>query len=257
MTAAAGDPDTTRMLADLERRLQATLPMARIELQPVPGLAPMQLALINADFPREPLPEVCMRAVLRAPAYWGFCWASGLALARFLLERPDWVRGRTVLDLGPGCGVDAIAAARAGAARVIACDIDPDALAATATNARLNGVAIDCIDSLAALPPGGVDIVLLADVLYDASNRTLLDLIEPLSPACLIADARVKTVDAPGFRPFHSARAVTFPNLDEFDEFRQARFYYRGPADPGDIGVPDADCRTPDDRTSQTGEQQA
>src|SRR5690606_10611361 len=62
------------------------------------------------------------RRILEEPAYWSFCWASGLVLARWLAERPEWVRGKPVLDFGAGSGVAAIAAAKAGAAEVVACD---------------------------------------------------------------------------------------------------------------------------------------
>jgi len=75
------------------------------------------------------------------PPYWAFAWAGGQALARHILDHPDLVRGRTVLDFGAGSGVVAIAAAMAGA-QVTAAEIDPFALAAIALNAALNEVAI-------------------------------------------------------------------------------------------------------------------
>ena len=68
--------------------------------------------------------------------FWAFAWAGGLALASWLLEHPDEVRGRRVLDLGTGSGLVAIAAAKAGAGHVIAADIDPFAEAAVGLNAR-------------------------------------------------------------------------------------------------------------------------
>ena len=64
-------------------------------------------------------------------AYWAFCWASGQVLARYLLDHPERVRGKVVMDVGAGSGVVGIAAKIAGAKRVIACDIDPNALAAS------------------------------------------------------------------------------------------------------------------------------
>ena len=76
------------------------------------------------------------------PPYWAFAWAGGQALARFLLDHPERVAGRSVLDFGAGSGLVAIAAAKAGAASVFASEIDDFAAAAIAANAALNDVAI-------------------------------------------------------------------------------------------------------------------
>jgi predicted nicotinamide N-methyase len=105
-----------------------------------------------------------------APPYWAYHWAGGLALARFLLDRPEWVRGRRVLDLGAGGGLVGIAAALAGAAEVLAAEIDPNGRAALALNAALNGMAIAVLegDPLDAEPPE-VDAVLAGDVFYEAA----------------------------------------------------------------------------------------
>ena len=75
------------------------------------------------------------------PPYWAFAWAGGQALARYILDNPDLVRGRPVLDFGAGSGLVAIAAARAGA-RATAAEIDPFAVAAIALNAAINGVDV-------------------------------------------------------------------------------------------------------------------
>src|SRR5947207_8472382 len=72
------------------------------------------------------------------PPFWAFAWAGGQALARYLLDRPETVAGREVLDFGSGSGLVAIAAAKVGAARVTAADIDPVAAAAIAANSELN-----------------------------------------------------------------------------------------------------------------------
>ena len=76
------------------------------------------------------------------PPFWAFAWAGGQALARFLLDCPERVAGRSVLDFGAGSGLVAIAAAKAGAASVLASEIDDFAVAAIAANAALNDVAI-------------------------------------------------------------------------------------------------------------------
>jgi predicted nicotinamide N-methyase len=76
------------------------------------------------------------------PPFWAFAWPGGQALARYILDHPEQVAGRSVLDFGAGSGLVAIAAAKAGAARVLAAEIDHFAVAAIASNAALNGVAV-------------------------------------------------------------------------------------------------------------------
>jgi predicted nicotinamide N-methyase len=76
------------------------------------------------------------------PPYWAFAWAGGQAVARYLLDNPEICDGQTVLDLGCGSGISAIAAAKSGAAGVLACDIDTLALAAVELNAHANSVYV-------------------------------------------------------------------------------------------------------------------
>lgn len=102
------------------------------------------------------------------PPYWAFAWPGGQALARHVLDAADLVSGRSVLDFAAGSGLVAIAAARAGARRVLANDIDRFAAAAMALNAGLNGVAVEVVTADLvgqALPE--VDIVLCGDVCYE------------------------------------------------------------------------------------------
>ena len=103
------------------------------------------------------------------PPFWAFAWAGGQALARYLLDHPETVTGRHVIDVASGSGLAAIAAIRVGAATITAYDIDPLAVAAIAVNADANGVAIPavCTDVLSGLPPDGTDLVLVADAFYE------------------------------------------------------------------------------------------
>jgi predicted nicotinamide N-methyase len=102
------------------------------------------------------------------PPYWAFAWAGGQALARYLLDNPARVAGKSVVDLGAGSGLTAIAAKRAGAAAVLAADIDVLALAAVRINAALNGVAVETTSAdLLAAPPRPADVVLVGDLFYE------------------------------------------------------------------------------------------
>ena len=101
------------------------------------------------------------------PPFWAFAWAGGQALARYLLDRPEVVRGRRVLDVASGSGLVAIAAARAGAASVAANDIDAFAMAAIAVNADLNGVSVTPAPGNLVGQDHGWDVVLAGDVSYE------------------------------------------------------------------------------------------
>lgn len=103
-----------------------------------------------------------------APPFWAFPWAGGQALARYLLDHPETVRGKRVLDLASGSGLVAIAASVAGAAEVAANDIDPMCEAAIALNAELNNAPIHYIaGSLLDGEPPPFDVILAADVFYE------------------------------------------------------------------------------------------
>lgn len=112
-----------------------------------------------------------------AQPFWASAWAGGQALARYILDHPEVVAGRRVLDVAAGSGLVAIAAAKAGAAAVTANDIDPYALAALALNAEANGVAVagiggDLLGAEGDEPVGGArgaEVVLAGDVFYSAS----------------------------------------------------------------------------------------
>lgn len=102
------------------------------------------------------------------PPYWAFAWAGGQALARYILDNPQLLRGKRVLDLGTGSGLTAIAAKKAGARDVIAADIDKLALASVLLNAVANQVAIEVTDEdVLAHAPIPFDVVLVGDLFYE------------------------------------------------------------------------------------------
>ncbi|MDD3445817.1 MAG: 50S ribosomal protein L11 methyltransferase [Zavarzinia sp.] len=103
------------------------------------------------------------------PPFWAFAWAGGQALARYLLDNPALVRGCRVLDFASGSGIVAIAAAKAGAARVLANEIDDFALTAIALNAEQNGETVELVaGDVIGRTDLGVDVVLAGDVCYEA-----------------------------------------------------------------------------------------
>jgi predicted nicotinamide N-methyase len=111
-----------------------------------------------------------------APPFWAFAWVGGQALARHVLDHPDLVRGRRVLDLASGSGLVAIAALRAGATAAIASDTDARARAAIVLNAQANDVEIDVVgDVLDADEPLDVDLVLAGDVFYEQPMARLVE----------------------------------------------------------------------------------
>ena len=138
-------------------------------LQPVHGLEAIRLQLGDDALPLWHAVQVETRDPDAALPYWAFAWGGGLAIARYLADRPEAVAGRRVLDVASGSGLCAIAAAKAGAASVSAADIDPISLAAIALNARANHqrVTVLGLDVLAGEPPD-VDIILAGDVCYEA-----------------------------------------------------------------------------------------
>ena len=104
------------------------------------------------------------------PPFWAFAWAGGQALARYILDNREIVAGKTVLDLGCGSGLTAIAPLLAGAKSALAADIDLLALTAVELNAATNGVAVETTSAnLLAFPPKRFDITLVGDLFYERS----------------------------------------------------------------------------------------
>ena len=118
----------------------------------------------------------------------------------------------------------AVAAAKAGAARVIACDIDPLALDACRANAELNKVEIHLLDDIDRLAEP-VDMIIAADVLYDRDNISWLDRLPALAPHVIVADSRFKQVELHGYDVIDRVTATTIPDLDEMKEFNHVKIY--------------------------------
>lgn len=210
--------------AELGALLARYIPGAQAVSTRLPQCPELALYLLNADYPQHELDAEAMAAILNYPAYWAFCWASGQVLARYLLDCPQLVAGKTVLDFGCGSGVAGLAARLAGAARVIACDIDPDARLATRYNAMLNQLQLEVCADFDAVSES-IDLILVADVLYDRANLPWLDRFLQRAPQVLVADSRVRDFNYRGYQRLHQLHSCTIPDLDESAEFGRVSLY--------------------------------
>jgi predicted nicotinamide N-methyase len=164
-------------------------------LRPVPHAPEIRLHVADEVTPLWQKTEEELGALGLPPPFWAFAWAGGQALARYLLDHPEHVRGRRVLDLASGSGLVAIAAMRAGAAHALAADIDRFAVAAIGLNAAANGVAVEATsEDLLGRQDLDAEMILAGDIFYqkDIAERVLAWL-----EACR-ADGRDVLVGDPG-----------------------------------------------------------
>lgn len=145
-----------------------------------------------------------------APPYWAFCWGSGQALARYVLDHPERVRDKRVVDLGTGSGIVALAAARAGAAEVIAIDLDPVSRSA----ARLNALHNELDITTTATAPEQWDLMLAADVLYETGLRDWVMTVARSQAPILLADPQRTGTPTVEFPILADIEARTFPDVD-------------------------------------------
>lgn len=215
------------MSQKLNAALQQMLPAARVKAVSLPEAEAIKLWLVDPEpVDRAFTPDEVVAILEHAP-YWGFCWGSGLALARYILTHPHELAGKRVIDFGAGSGVVAVAAALAGA-DVIACDIDPVSQLACRENAQLNDVEYEVADDLLALPEKGADLLIAADVLYDRENLPWLDTFFRFADEVWVADSRVKNFSHPRYELADTFTASTLPELGEPYEFSSIRFYRSG-----------------------------
>jgi predicted nicotinamide N-methyase len=147
---------------------RAAFVLANTRLRPVPLAPEIVLHIADEAVPLWQKTEDDLAAVGLPPPFWAFAWAGGQALARHVLDDPGLVRSKSVLDLGAGSGLVAIAAAKAGARLVLACDLDLFALAAMGCNAAANDVAFlpsgaDMLDGR----PCDAEVILVGDLFYE------------------------------------------------------------------------------------------
>lgn len=134
-----------------------------------PALVPeISLHLASELVPLWQASEAELERMNVPPPYWAFAWAGGQALSRYLLDNPALVRGKAVLDFGAGSGLQGLAAARAGASRVLALDIDPFACAAIGLNATVNHLAVEVsTEDLIGDACERFEVILAGDVCYE------------------------------------------------------------------------------------------
>jgi len=141
---------------------------AHTQLLPVPHAPEIRLHVASEITPIWRMTEEALGAVGLNPPFWAFAWAGGQDIARYLLDNPQQVAGRQVLDLASGSGLCAIAAMMAGAATALAVDIDPLCADAIALNAAINGVRVSVlIEDLLDRPAPRADLIIAGDVCYE------------------------------------------------------------------------------------------
>jgi predicted nicotinamide N-methyase len=186
------------------------------------------------------LTEEQMRQVGLDPPFWAFAWAGGQALARYVLDHPEEVAGRRVLDLATGSGIVAIAARLAGATSALAVDIDPFCAAAVEVNAEANGVWVDYTDrdlladdvDVLRVDPDlvGIEVILAGDVSYEfGMSGRMHRWLRAASEAgfrVLIGDPGRRYLPGDGLARLASYDIVTTPDLEESDLKRSAVYTY-------------------------------
>lgn len=154
-----------RLPADPEGFIRANTALER------PAMVPeFQLWLATEYVPIWQATEAWMEEQNIDPPYWAFCWPGGQAIARYLLDNPQAVRGKRVIDFAAGSGVSSMAAAKAGAVSVVANDIDALSLVAARLNAAANGLRVGTSSEDWLAGPAGnpaADVVIAGDVCYE------------------------------------------------------------------------------------------
>lgn len=142
--------------------------------------------------------------------YWAFCWGAGQALARYLLDHPELVAGKRVVDFGAGSAVAGIAALLAGARAAVAVDIDPVALDIAHHNAELNGVSLE----VATTVPDDWDVLLASDVLYETGNEHWIRSAAISGREVLLSDPLRHGTPRPDLEVVHEYQVRTLPDVD-------------------------------------------
>lgn len=213
-----------------------TDPAAFIRAHTTPARAPLVpellLQLASEITPLWQATESWLAAHNVDPPFWAFAWPGGQALARHVLDHPELVAGRRVLDFAAGCGLAALACARAGAASVEAAEIDPLARAAIALNAAANQAAVAVAADVVGAPCRW-DVILCGDVCYEAPmTGRILPWLRAMArtAAVIVADPGRAYLPREGLEGFARYLVQTTRELEDRDT-REVTLYRLQPAD--------------------------
>jgi predicted nicotinamide N-methyase len=211
--------DTERTLSLARRR---SLVARHTRLRPLEDVPTIRLYLADDVGPVWRATEEALGVPTGPIPFWAFAWAGGIAIAKYLLEHPEEVTGRAVLDLATGSGLCGIAAMQAGAASVTAVDVDPFAEAAAAANARANGVRLRIIrGDLFDDEPPDVDVLLAGDTWYESplADRVLpwLQRAAEKGTRVLVGDPGRRYLPATGLVPLAAYEVHTTTQLEDRD----------------------------------------
>lgn len=217
------------MLKKLNAYLAERIPKARLNLTQITN-TPIKLWLLNEDYPQHSLTADQSKALMDNPPYWCFCWASGQVLAELISQNPNSVAHKNIFDFGCGSGVVGIAAAIAGAKRVVCCDSDPLALKICSENAQANNVSVELSENLfdfVASNHCNDWTVCIADVFYDHDNLPLLTFLCQEFGEVWVSDSRTKPDQLAQLELISEHVSNTLPDLDESEQFRYVKTYQK------------------------------
>ncbi len=205
---------------------------ANTRLLPVPQVPEIRLHVADDATELWGRTEADLGTLNLPPPFWAFAWAGGQALARYVLDHPDAVRGARVLDFASGSGLVGIAAALAGAARVEAADIDGFALHAIALNAAENGAVVQARGDDLVGRDDGWEVVLAADIFYERDTAgavtAWLHGLARRGARVLVGDPGRSYFDATAFEPLAAYDVPVMRSLEDADTKRSGVWRVKG-----------------------------
>lgn len=198
---------------------RATFIRTNTRLAAVPFVPELKLYLAEEATALWEKTEADLGSINLPPPFWAFAWAGGQALARYILDHPESVKGETVLDFAAGSGLCGLAASRAGAAQVSAADIDPYAAAAVVLNAEANAAEVTPIHDDIVGFPGPWTVILAGDISYqkDVAERVHGWLAEEArrGVVVLIGDPGRAYLPQTGLRELATYAVPVLPSLED------------------------------------------
>ncbi len=204
---------------------------AHTRLLPVPHAPEIRLHLADEATDLWQKTEEELGEIGLPPPFWAFAWAGGQALARYVLDNPETVAGQCVLDFASGSGLVAVAAMKAGASCVTACDIDAFAIAAIGLNAAANGVAVEALQADLVGTDQGWETVLAGDICYerDTAERVTawLEDVSRRGAAVLIGDPGRSYLPKDALEPLATYEVPVTRSLEDAEIKRSSVWRFR------------------------------